>query len=172
MKALVAAGAEYLQVDEPRYATSHQEARRLIEIFNQSRQGVQARVGLHFCFGNFRGRSRDRRDYSYIIPGLGEAECDQFNFEFANREFAQIELLARLPPKSKVGVGAVDVKSYFVESPEEVAAHIRLALRHVEAERVVVTPDCGFNHCPRHVAFGKMKSMVEGAAMVRRELAG
>lgn len=172
MKALVEAGATYLQVDEPRYATTHADAKRLIEIFNETRQNVAARVGLHFCFGNFKGRSRDRRDYSYIIPNLGKADCDQFNFEFANREFAQIELLAELPPDCRVGVGVVDVKSYFEETPEEVAGHIRLALRHVDPERVVVTPDCGFNHCPRHVAFGKMKSMTAGAAIVRRELTG
>ena len=172
MKALVAAGATYLQVDEPRYATSHEDARKLITIYNKTRAGVDARVGLHFCFGNFKGRSHDKRDYSYITPNLGNAECDQFNFEFANREFNQIELLAQLPPESRVGVGVVDVKSYFVETPEQVATGIRLAAQHVAAERIVVTPDCGFNHCPRHVAFAKMQSMVAGAAIVRAEVAG
>lgn len=172
MKALVAAGATYLQVDEPRYATSHADARRLVEVFNQTRAGVSAPVGLHICFGNFKGRSRDRRDYSYIISSLGEAHCDQLNLEFANREFAQIELLAQLPPHFRVGVGVIDVKSYFVETPEEVAEHLRLAAKYCPAERLVVTPDCGFNHCPRHVAMGKMKAMVEGAGRVRRELTG
>ena len=171
MKALVKAGATYLQVDEPRYATTHEDAKNLISIFNKTREGVDASVGLHFCFGNFKGRSHDKRNYAYITPNLGEANCDQFNFEFANREFAQIELLEQLPTDCKVGVGVVDVKSYFVETPEEVAANIRLAAQHVAAERIVVTPDCGFNHCPRHVALGKMKSMVAGAEIVRRELA-
>lgn len=172
MRALAAAGAGYLQVDEPRYATSHADARRLVEVFNQTRAGVEARVGLHICFGNFRGRSRDRRDYSYILSSLAEAHCDQFNLEFANREFAQIELLAELPPDCQVGVGVIDVKSYFVETPEEVAEHLRLAAEYLPAGRIVVTPDCGFNHCPRHIAFAKMKAMVEGAQRARRELAG
>jgi 5-methyltetrahydropteroyltriglutamate--homocysteine methyltransferase len=172
MKALVSAGATYLQVDEPRYATTHEDAKNLITIFNKTRDGVDATVGLHFCFGNFKGRSHDKRNYSYITPNLGNANCDQFNFEFANREFAQIGLLEQLPADCKVGVGVVDVKSYFVETPEEVADSIRLAAKHVAPERIVVTPDCGFNHCPRHVAFGKMKSMVTGAAIVRKELAG
>lgn len=172
MKALAAAGATYLQVDEPRYATSHADARRLVEVFNQTRAGVEAQVGLHICFGNFKGRSRDRRDYSYIVSSLEEAHCDQLNLEFANREFAQIELLAQLPPHCRVGVGVIDVKSYFVETPEEVAEHLRLAAKYCPAERLVVTPDCGFNHCPRHVALGKMKAMVEGAGRVRRELTG
>ncbi len=172
MKALVAAGATYLQVDEPRYATSHADAKRLVDVFNQTRDGVEAQVGLHICFGNFKGRSRDRRDYSYIVSSLEEARCDQFNLEFANREFAQIELLAQMPARARVGVGVIDVKSYFVETAEEVAGHLRLAAKYCPPERLVVTPDCGFNHCPRHVAVGKMKAMVEGAAQVRRELAG
>ena len=155
MKALVAAGATYLQIDEPRYATSQADARRLVEVFNRTRAGVEARVGLHICFGNFKGRSRDHRDYSYIISSLGEAHCDQFNLEFANREFAQIELLAKMPANCQVGVGVIDVKSYFVETPAEVAEHIRLAAQYFPAERLVITPDCGFNHCPRHIAFGK-----------------
>jgi 5-methyltetrahydropteroyltriglutamate--homocysteine methyltransferase len=172
MKALVAAGAAYLQIDEPRYATSQADARRLVEVFNRTRDGVGARVGLHICFGNFRGRSRDPRDYSYIISSLGEARCDQFNLEFANREFAQIELLAELPSDRQVGVGVIDVKSYFVETPAEVAERIRLAAEYFPVQQLVVTPDCGFNHCPRHVAFGKMRAMVEGARLVRRELTG
>ena len=172
MKALVKAGADYIQVDEPRFATSHEDARQLVKVFNQTRNGVDAKIGLHFCFGNFKGRSRDKRDYTYIAPNLDGAEADQFNFEFANREFAQIELLAKTPKRAKIGVGVVDVKSYFVETPEQVAASIRLALPHVDAQRIVVTPDCGFNHCPRHVALGKMRNMVEGAAIVRKELEG
>ncbi len=172
MKALVAAGADYLQVDEPRFATSHEEARRLIDIFNRTRAGVSARIGLHFCFGNFKGRSRDRRDYRYILPNLAAAQCDQFNFEFANREFSQIELLKEAPTSADIGVGVVDVKSYFIETPEQVAEAIRLAAKHVSAERIVVTPDCGFNHCPRHIAFGKMLALVHGAEIVRKEIAG
>ena len=54
-----------------------------------------------------------------VVPRGGEARCDQFNLEFANREFAQIELLADMPAQSKVGVGVIDVKSYFVETAVE-----------------------------------------------------
>lgn len=172
LKALVAAGADYLQIDEPRYANRPDDTRRLVEIFNATREGVSARIGLHVCFGNFKGRAHDRRDYALLFPALREARCDQFNLEFANREFAQIELLRHFRSDQKIGVGVVDVKSYFVETPEEVAAAIRLALRHAPAENVVVTPDCGFNHCPRHVAFRKMQALVQGAALVRRELGG
>jgi 5-methyltetrahydropteroyltriglutamate--homocysteine methyltransferase len=170
MKALVAAGADYLQIDEPRYASSREEATRLVDLFNAIRAGVNARVGLHLCFGNFKGRSFDRRDYSQLFPELLKARCDQFNLEFANRQFSQIELLRHFRPDQRIGVGVIGVKSYFVETPEEVAVAIRLALQHAGKENLVITPDCGFNHCPRHVAFRKMQAMAQGAALVRKEL--
>ncbi len=170
MKALAAAGTDYLQVDEPRYAGSHAEAKRLVELFNATREGVDARVGLHLCFGDFKGRSHDRRDYSALFPALHEARADQFNLEFANRGFAQVELLRQFRSDQRIGFGVVDVKSYFVETVEDVESSIRLALRHTSAEQLVITPDCGFNHCPRHIAFRKMKAMVEGAAIVRSDL--
>lgn len=170
LKALVEAGCDYLQIDEPRYATTHEDTNQLVQVFNRTRDGVTARLGLHFCFGNFKGRSRDMRDYAKIMPNLHDAECDQFNFEFANREFAQVELLREVPRSAKVGVGVIDVKSYFVETPEQVAAGIRKAIKYVDPVRLVVTPDCGFNHCPRHVAFDKICAMVQGAEMVRKEL--
>ena len=59
-----------------------------------------------------------------------------------------------------------------IETPQTVAARIRRALPYVPAERIVVAPDCGMKYLPRAVAFGKMKAMAEGAAMVRRELTG
>lgn len=170
MKGLVAAGADYLQIDEPRYATSQRDAQRLVELFNATREGVSARIGLHLCFGNFKGRSRDRRDYAAMFPALLGAHCDQFNLEFANREFAQIELLSHFHADQQIGIGVIDIKSYFVETPQEVAASIRLALEQTAPENLVIIPDCGFNHCPRHVAFRKIEAMVEGAALVRQEL--
>ncbi len=172
MKALVAAGATYIQVDEPRYATNHADAARLVEIFNTTREGVNARIGLHLCFGNFKGRSHDRRDYQYIFPEILNARCDQLNLEFANRENAQIELLRKIGDRFQVGVGVVDVKSYFVETPEEVAQSIQLAAEHCGLDTIVVTPDCGLNHCPRHVAFRKICAMVKGAALARDRLQG
>jgi len=172
MKALVASGAESLQIDEPRYATSGEQSDRLVDLFNRTREGVAARVGLHVCFGNFRGRSRDRRDYAQLFPSLLEANCDQFNLEFANREFSQLDIIRQFRPEQKIGVGVIDVKSYFVETPEEVAATIRRAMKYASAENLVITPDCGLNHCPRHIAFRKIQSLAAGASLVRREIEG
>ena len=169
---LVAAGATYLQIDEPRYATSHAAGSELVEVLNATCDGVQARVGVHLCFGNFRGRSRDRRDYRYLFPALARARCDQLNFEFANREQAQLELLAQVPEPMDVGVGVVDVKSYFVEDAGEVAAALEQAARHLDARRIVAVPDCGFNHCPRHIARAKLQALTDGARLARQRAGG
>jgi 5-methyltetrahydropteroyltriglutamate--homocysteine methyltransferase len=172
MRALVAAGADYLQIDEPRYSAVSADAASLVELFNRTRDGVEAQVGLHVCFGNFKGRSRDRRDYAELFPWLLEARADQFNFEFANRQSDQLELIRQVPEPARIGIGVIDVKSYFVETPDEVATSIRIALQHAAAERLVIIPDCGFNHCPRHIARLKMEAMAQGASLVRSELAG
>jgi 5-methyltetrahydropteroyltriglutamate--homocysteine methyltransferase len=172
LNALVRAGATYVQIDEPRYISSHEDAARLVELFNSTRAGITAQVGLHVCFGNFKGRARDRRNYSALFPALLDADADQFNLEFANREYSQVELLSEFGPTQRVGVGVIDVKSYFVETPNEVADGIRRALAHVRPENVVLIPDCGLNHCPRHVAFQKLLALSRGAEIVRQELSG
>ena len=170
LQALVEAGATYVQIDEPRYISSGEDARLLVELFNATRDGITIRVGLHVCFGNFKGRARDRRDYSALFPELLDANADQFNLEFANREYTQLELLSQFRTDQRVGVGVVDVKSYFVETPNQIAAGIRRALEYAAPENVILTPDCGLNHCPRHIAFQKIVALAQAAKIVRAEL--
>ena len=80
-------------------------------------------------------------------------------------------VLEKLPGKTII-LGVLDLSDMTIETPETVAARIRRALPHVPAERIIVAPDCGLKYLPREVAFGKMQAMVEGAAIVRRELQG
>jgi 5-methyltetrahydropteroyltriglutamate--homocysteine methyltransferase len=80
-------------------------------------------------------------------------------------------VLKELPTKTII-LGVIDLGDMTVESPQTVAERIRRALDHVPPERIVVAPDCGMKYLPRGVAFGKMKAMAEGAAIVRRELNG
>ena len=79
-------------------------------------------------------------------------------------------VLETLPGKTII-LGVLDLSNHEVETPETVAARIRRALPHVPAEKVIVAPDCGLKYLPREVAFGKMKAMADGAAIVRAELA-
>lgn len=171
LKALVEAGAERIQIDEPNFVILGGEVNRLVEIFNATVEGVRARITLHVCFGNLHGRPfAMTRSYRPLFPALLEARCDQFLFEYANREMAELDLFKEYPPDREIGVGAVDVKAYQIESPEEVARRIRAALQWVPAERLWISPDCGFWEAPRHVAVGKMRAMVAGTRIVREEL--
>ena len=74
--------------------------------------------------------------------------------------------------KAEIVVGVIDVKDERVETPDVVAGRIRSALKHVRAEKLFISPDCGMKFMPRDRAFGKLKAMVEGTRIVRKELGG
>ncbi|HWP57710.1 MAG TPA: hypothetical protein VNL14_07475 [Candidatus Acidoferrales bacterium] len=170
LKALVAAGADFIQIDEPAFSELHQDGRELAEIFNETVEGVQAKLAMHICFGNHRGRPLVKRTYRKLFPGILDAKCDQLVLEFANREMAEIELWKEVGDRKELGAGLVDQKSFYVETPDDVAERIRIALKYVPAEKLWVNPDCGFNPTPRWIALAKLKAMVEGTKIVRREL--
>ena len=74
-------------------------------------------------------------------------------------------------PDRKIILGVLDLSTHDIESAETVAARVRRALPYANVERIVLAPDCGLKYLPREVAFGKMKAMADGAAIVRAELA-
>jgi 5-methyltetrahydropteroyltriglutamate--homocysteine methyltransferase len=125
---------------------------------------------MHLCFGNYRARAVGHRSYAAILPHLARASVNQLALEFASREMAEIERLASLPEAMDLAVGLVDVKNTWIEPPELVAERLRQVLRHVDARRVSITPDCGFSQTARFIAQKKLASMVEGVRLVRREL--
>ena len=90
--------------------------------------------------------------------------------EFARRGGEDLDLFREFKPPFDLGVGVIDVKNDEVETPDMVAEHIRRALEVMPAERIAVLPDCGCFHLPRDVAFAKLKAMVEGTRIVRKEL--
>jgi 5-methyltetrahydropteroyltriglutamate--homocysteine methyltransferase len=85
---------------------------------------------------------------------------------------AEIELAREIRPPMELAVGLVDVKNTWVEPPELVAERLRLVLRHIEPERVHVTPDCGFSQTARWIARKKLASLVMGVGLVRRTVLG
>lgn len=170
MRALVAAGVEYLQLDEPSFACRPDKPEEFVEWIARTVEEVAAFISLHMCFGNFRGLAVGRRSYRPLFPHLAQAPVDQLALEFASREMAEIELAAQLPPTMGLAVGLVDVKNTWIEPPELVAERLRLTLKHIDAERVHVTPDCGFSQTARHVAVPKLAAMVQGVRLVRQEL--
>jgi 5-methyltetrahydropteroyltriglutamate--homocysteine methyltransferase len=173
LRALAEAGAELIQVDEPNFAMLRGgDARERIALFNRTVEGVPGTVALHVCFGNLHSKPfATPRGYRPLFPALLDARCRQLVLEFADREMAELDLLKDVGDR-EVAVGVIDVKAYRVETPEDVAARLRLALRHVAAERLWVVPDCGFWATPRHSTVGKLRAMVAGARLVRAELGG
>jgi 5-methyltetrahydropteroyltriglutamate--homocysteine methyltransferase len=101
-----------------------------------------------------------------------EAHVDQFVLEFANREMAEISLWQEYEPRQELVVGVIDQKAHLIETPEFVAERIRLALQYVPAEKLWISPDCGFATTAYWIAMGKLRAMVAGTAIVRRELTG
>jgi 5-methyltetrahydropteroyltriglutamate--homocysteine methyltransferase len=172
MKALVEQGVDFLQLDEPSFACHPDHPELFLDLIARTVQGVNAKVSMHMCFGNYRGRAVGHRSYRPLFPHLARAAVHQLALEFASREMAEIELAREIKPPLELAVGLVDVKNTWIEPPELVAERLRLVLRYIEPERVHVTPDCGFSQTARFLARGKLANMVQGVRLVRQQLHG
>src|SRR5580658_1212489 len=170
IKDLFAAGADVVQIDEPWMQQHPEKAREYgLKALNRALDGVNGTVAVHLCFG-YAAVVHDKPSGYSFLPELEGSKAQQISIEAAQPRL-DLKVLRELPSKTII-LGVIDLSDMTVEAPQIVAQRIRAALAHVAAERVVVAPDCGMNYLPRAVAFGKMKAMAEGAAVVRRELAG
>ena len=180
MKALVEAGAEWLQLEDlgawlPLFTGDEADYEWIRDVIGKCCEGVDAFIGWHFCFGNAWGNdilSANFPDgYQTVLPHFFETPgIDQFVLDYANREMAGVEFLANLPKDREVQVGVLDIRSMMIETPEQVAARARKVLEHVDADRVTLATDCGMKPLPRTVARMKLKALAQGAAIVRGEL--
>jgi len=170
IKDLFKAGADIVQVDEPWMQQHPDKAKQYgVKVLNRALDGVAGTVAVHLCFG-YAAVVRDKpAGYSFLAE-LDESKAQQISIEAAQPRL-DLTILERLPTKDII-LGVIDLSDMTVETPATVADRIRRALPHVGAERVIVAPDCGMKYLPRPIAFAKMKAMVEGAAIVRRELNG
>jgi methionine synthase II (cobalamin-independent) len=178
MKALVQAGAKYLQIEDlgawiPLFTGNEGDYKWIAEVIAQCVDGVDAKIAWHFCFGNAWGNALSGifpKGYETVLPHYYDVPIDQFVLDFANREMAGIEALKELPKDKEVQVGVLDIRTMMIETPEQVAERIRKVLKVLPAERVVLSTDCGMKPLPRMVARMKLKALAEGAAIVRKEL--
>jgi 5-methyltetrahydropteroyltriglutamate--homocysteine methyltransferase len=170
LKALAGAGANFIQIDEPSYALLPGSMSEWVNLFNEAVAGVKAKIALHICFGSVGGRPGGKRSYRWMLPQILDARADQFVLEFASRELKELELCREFAQRGEVGAGLVDVKSLYVENPEEIAERLRAVLAFVEPEKLYVNPDCGLFHLPRQVAFRKMQNLAAGTRIVRQEI--
>jgi 5-methyltetrahydropteroyltriglutamate--homocysteine methyltransferase len=169
---LVDAGCERITLDEPSMSCYawREDTARMVDVFNRTVADVRGRcrVGTHLCFGNFKGRAVGRRRYAPMFPAFLEMHADELHFEMASREFAELEVIEQVVAAGKdVGVGVIDVKSYYIESPEDVEERVRACLRYVAPERLSVSPDCGLSQTARWAARRKLENLVEGARRAR-----
>ena len=170
---LAAAGCTEISVDEPSMScyAYKEDPRRFVDIFNRTVESVYGRTRLctHLCFGNFKGRAIGPRQIAPMFPAFLDFKADEMHVEMASREFAEIELIAQIAARMDVAVGIVDVKSYYVETPENIADRVRWCLQHAPADRLVFAPDCGLSQTARWAAQPKLRNMVAGIRQVKKE---
>jgi len=170
LRGLSAAGADFIQIDEP--ARGNVTGEEMARLFNAATEGVKARLAYHVCFGNRFGRSRFDRSYAPYFPGLLQARADQLVLEFAGREMAELDLWQKYGDGRELGAGVVDVKGFNQDTPEQVAGRIRRVLEVCRPEKLTVNPDCGFGWSPRYMCNQKLRALAAGTQLVRRQLAG
>ena len=174
LEALVRAGCREITVDEPSMSCyAHREdPQRLVGIFNRTVEPVvgRCRLSTHLCFGNYKGRAVGPRRYEPMFPALLDLRADEIHLEMASREFAELELIGPIAKRADVAVGIIDVKSYYIETREDVARRVRACQQHAPPERLAFAPDCGLSQTARWAARQKLQNLVAGVKTARREL--
>ncbi len=172
---LVECGCREITLDEPSMSCyAHREdPRRFVKIFKDTVAPVlgRCRLSTHLCFGNYKGRAVGPRQYAPLFPAFLELPVDEMHLEMASREFSEIERIREIVDRGiDVAVGVIDVKSYYIESPVDVAERVRLCVKYAPAEKLSFAPDCGLSQTARWAARQKLANMVSGVAIVRKEL--
>ncbi|PYM67817.1 MAG: methionine synthase [Candidatus Rokuibacteriota bacterium] len=170
-RALVAAGCDFIQIDEPHSGMYATTAPRFDKGVNRAVEGVTAKIAVHICFGNLYGRPFAAvRDFRNVYPALRDLAASQIVLEYANRGLDDLRLWREFPTDKELGAGVIDVKAFRAETPTEVAERIRRLLEYVAPDKLWLNPDCGFWETPRWLVRQKLGALVEGARIVRKEL--
>lgn len=163
------AGADVIQIDEPYMQANPEEADRFgVAAIDQALDGIEGPTIVHLCFG-YAYVVKDKPSGYSFLPQLDRCRAEAISIEAAQPDLDPV-ILEKLPSK-KILFGVISLGTHEVETPEMVADRLRGALKHITPDRLVAAPDCGMKYLPRDVAFGKLKAMVDGAAIVRREVA-
>jgi 5-methyltetrahydropteroyltriglutamate--homocysteine methyltransferase len=168
-RALQAAGADVIQLDEPWLRNDPEGARRIaVRAINAALDGLTATTAVHMCFGYAAVVGpKDRNRYEFLGE-LADSSAQQVSVEAAQPQL-DLGQLTELGPKT-ILLGVLDLGDPEAETPERVADRLRAALRHVPAGRLVAAPDCGMKYLPRPLAFAKLRALSAGTALVNAEL--
>ena len=168
LKALKRAGADVLQLDEPwLQARAERAARYGVKAINRALEGIEGTTVVHLCFG-YAAAVKDKPSGYSFLGQLADTSASQISIEAAQPHL-DLSITRELAPK-EIMVGVIDLGTEKIETAEEVAARIRTALKHIPAERLVLAPDCGMKYLTRTAAFGKLRALAAGAAIVRKEI--
>jgi len=172
---LVSCGCREITLDEPSMScyAQREDPQRFVKIFAETVKPIlgRCRLSTHLCFGNYKGRAVGPRRYAPLFPAFFDLPVDEMHLEMASREFSEIEVIQEIAKRgTDVAVGIIDVKSYYIESPGDVAERVRLCLKHAPAEKLSFAPDCGLSQTARWAARQKLANMVSGVGIVRQEL--
>lgn len=165
LRALVEAGAEWIQIDEPAVTTKPAEVPLFVEAFNESSAGLHCKFSVHICYS----------DYRLLYPEVLELkDCAQLALEFANRDdktasaYDQLRLLNEFNDNREVGLGVADVHSDTLEKPALIRDRVNYAVKILgDPERIYVNPDCGLRTRTWDVAYAKLCNIVEGTDLAR-----
>jgi 5-methyltetrahydropteroyltriglutamate--homocysteine methyltransferase len=158
-----------VQLDDPWMQARPEKAKRYgLKAIERALAGVPGTTAIHLCFG-YAQMVKDKPSGYSFLPELDRSSAQQISIEAAQPKL-DLAVLKELPSKTII-LGVIDLSTTAIESAQMVAERIRAALAFVPPDRIMVAPDCGMKYLPRDVAYGKMRAMVEGAAIVRDELA-
>jgi len=162
IEALVEAGAQYIQIDEPALATTPDDHAIVGECLERIVADIpdDVRLGLHVCYG----------DYSRIYPEILDFPVHEFDLELANGDYEQIDVFSETEFTKDFAMGAVDAHVAEIETVEEIKENILYGLEVVPPERLTISPDCGLKLLPREVAYGKMENMVQATREIEAQL--
>ena len=147
-----------------------------LEVFNRTVKGLRAKteVWCHTCWGNPSQQRmfKEVQSYKNALETLNKVDADVITFESVSAGGADLEAIGKIITEKKIAIGVIDHHSLQVERPDEIAEHIRRALKYIPAERLVISSDCGMGRegMSRRHAYYKIVSLVLGTNMVRKEL--
>lgn len=176
-KELEAAGVDIIQFDEPAFNVFFDEVNDWgIAALERAVEGLKCETAVHICYGYGIKANTDWkktlgsewRQYEEAFPRLQTSNIDIISLECHNSR-VPMDLLELIRGK-KVMVGAIDVATQAIETPEEVAGTLRKALEFVDADKLYPSTNCGMAPLSRQVARGKLNALSAGAEIVRKEL--
>ncbi len=175
---LEAAGVDIIQFDEPAFNVFFDDVNEWgVATLEKAIEGLKCETAVHICYGYGikantdwkRTLGSEWRQYEEAFPKLQKSRIDLVSLECHNSH-VPMDLIELIRGK-KVMVGAIDVASHTIETPEEVADTLRKALKFVDVDKLYPCTNCGMAPLPRHVATAKLRALGAGAEIIRRKLA-